>query len=199
MQSSRSSSSVPGANINLSDNTDFTADATRKFNAIKRIKNQRAPTAKPVILTQNANRNSKQAQVIIDAGIAWDSPLTPVQLAAIRSERALKEKQRLPPSARLHLQQQLTQQQQTIQVGGVATAATVVQQQQQQIIGGSTNLQPQQQQIIGSVVVSKGSVGGVVSTGSIIVSQATLVSAGVGLVSAPSAITSGVAPQVLYR
>uniref|UniRef100_A0A2P2I2P5 Helicase SRCAP-like n=2 Tax=Hirondellea gigas TaxID=1518452 RepID=A0A2P2I2P5_9CRUS len=222
---SSSKDSKESGKENSSESNDYNNDVGRRFAAIHRIKIQRAPTAKPVLVPQGTQRNPKHAEVLNDNNISWEAPLTPLQVATIRAEKQ-KDKQKTE-LARMQQQQQLLQihqqqqqlaqqqqqqQQQGVQASTGATAGTTIvqqqqqqpQQQQQHLVTAATVANLQQQQIIGSVVVSKGNV--VASSSNLIVSQATALgnASTVGIVSvaaaslgAATAATAPATPQVV--
>ena len=72
-------------------NQAFSQLLTVRFESMKSIANKRAPTTRPTLLSP-ANRNPKHAAVLAESGINYDSPLTPVEVAANRASRIAKEK-----------------------------------------------------------------------------------------------------------
>lgn len=179
---------------------------------MKRIKIQRAPASKPVIVSQGMQRNPKHLQALSDANIMWETPFTPQHVADNRAER-LKDKQKLDLARSQHhqllqLQQQqqqqqlAAQQQQQLQQQQVVGTGIV----QQQVVTAANVSNLQQQQIIGNVVVSKG---GIVNSsaaaggggGSIIVSQSAGGAVGIVSVAAASLATTAnnnnCSPQVV--
>nr|CAD7440363.1 unnamed protein product [Timema bartmani] len=65
----------------------------QRFDAIKGVSNKRTPTVKPLLANPSV-KNPKHAAVLAENNINIDCPLTPVEIAARRAERILKEKQK---------------------------------------------------------------------------------------------------------
>jgi E1A-binding protein p400 len=63
----------------------------KRFDAIRGISGRRTPTVKPVLVNPTI-RNPKHAAVLAEAGIQYDSPLSPVEVATRRAERISREK-----------------------------------------------------------------------------------------------------------
>lgn len=75
------------------NNGSFNQLYVQKFDTIKSVSNKRAPTVKP-LLVQPSMKNPKHMAVFVESGIAYDSPITPVEVATKRAERIAKEKQK---------------------------------------------------------------------------------------------------------
>lgn len=73
------------------NNSAFTQLMNTRFEAIRSISNRRTPTVKP-ILDNSEMKNPKHAEVLIDSGIDYDNPLSPIDVASRRAERIAKEK-----------------------------------------------------------------------------------------------------------
>ncbi|XP_046390170.1 helicase domino isoform X2 [Ischnura elegans] len=63
----------------------------KRFDAIRSISGRRAPNVKPVLVNPTI-RNPKHAAVLAEAGVSYDSPLSPVEVATRRAERISREK-----------------------------------------------------------------------------------------------------------
>lgn len=74
------------------NNSSLSQVMNSRFDAIRSVSNRRAPTVKP-LLVDPAMKNPKHAEVLADCSIDYDSPLTPVEVAAKRADRIAKEKQ----------------------------------------------------------------------------------------------------------
>ena len=107
------------------NNNACSAQFAARFETIKAIANKRTPTTQPV-LVNSTNRNPRHASVLADFSVNYDTPLSPVQVAANRAERILREKQRSQQAAAA--QAQLAAQQPVITA---ASAPQSIQQQQQ--------------------------------------------------------------------
>lgn len=68
--------------------------------------------------SSNGATNAKHAGVLLEAGISYDTPLNPVQVAAMRAERiAQKQKAAAAVAEQVQIQQQQQQQQQRLAPG----------------------------------------------------------------------------------
>jgi hypothetical protein len=123
------------------NNNAWSSQFSSRFETIKAIANKRTPTTKPLLVNPTL-RNPKHAAVLSESGVNYDSPLTPVQVAANRAERIQKEKQRNAAAAAAANAVAATQLQQSSQQQGQQQQAVIQgQQQPQQIL--------QQQQAVG--------------------------------------------------
>ncbi|XP_071446621.1 helicase domino isoform X2 [Hetaerina americana] len=99
----------------------------RRFDNIRLLSGRRTPSVKPVLVNPTI-RNPKHAAVLAEAGISYDNPLSPVEVATRRAERISREKlksaqvQSQVPSADQLAAQRLQQQQGK---GGVATGTAL--------------------------------------------------------------------------
>ncbi|KAI9564810.1 hypothetical protein GHT06_008551 [Daphnia sinensis] len=93
-------------------NNSFTTVWHQKFETLKSIFHKKAPTNRSMLTGSgaSANRNAtnaKHAQVLQEAGISYDTPLNPVQVAAVRAERiAQKQKAAVAMAEQVQVQQQ---------------------------------------------------------------------------------------------
>ena len=94
------------------NNNAWSAQFSTRFETIKAIANKRTPTTKP-LLVNSTQRNPKHASVLAEFSVSYDTPLSPVQVAANRAERILREKQR---TAQLAAHQPAAAQQ-SVQIG----------------------------------------------------------------------------------
>ena len=132
------------------NNNAWSSQFSSRFGTIKAIANKRTPTTKPLLVNPTL-RNPKHAAVLSESGISYDTPLSPVQVAANRADRIQRDKQRTAAAAAAAAntvvatqvvgQQQQQQQQQQPQV------VQVQQQQQQQQQQGQ--ILQQQQTVVG--------------------------------------------------
>lgn len=103
------------------NNNSFTSVWHHKFETLKSIVQKKAPTNRSILSggsgsTARGATNAKHAGVLQEAGISYDAPLNPVQVAAVRAERiAQKQKQAA---------EQQQQQQRLTATSSTATAAT---------------------------------------------------------------------------
>jgi hypothetical protein len=132
------------------NNNAWSAQFGSRFETIKAIANKRTPTTKPLVVNNATLRNAKHAAVLLESGVSYDSPLSPVQVATNRAERIQREKQRSAAAAAAaanalaatqHQQaaqpQQQAQQQQVIQV---QQQQPQILQQQQSVVGQATRV-----------------------------------------------------------
>lgn len=84
------------------NNNAWSSQFSTRFETIKAIANKRTPTTKP-LLVNSTQRNPKHASVLAEFSVNYDTPLSPVQVAANKAERILREKQR--SAAQLTIQQ----------------------------------------------------------------------------------------------
>ena len=146
------------------NNNAWSSQFASRFETIKAIANKRTPTTKP-LLVSSTQRNPKHASVLADFSVSYDTPLSPVQVAANRAERILRDKQRTQQAAaaqaQLAAQQPVavsSQQQQTIQQVRVSVAsasipvASAIQANPAQavVVGISQPVQQQQGQLVAS-------------------------------------------------
>jgi len=75
------------------NNNAFSNMFSGRFETIKSIANQRTPTTTPLLVNPTM-RNPKHAAVLAESGISYDTPLTPVQVAANRADRIQRDKAR---------------------------------------------------------------------------------------------------------
>nr|CAD7201270.1 unnamed protein product [Timema douglasi] len=99
----------------------------QRFDAIKGVSNKRTPTVKPLLANPSV-KNPKHAAVLAENNINIDCPLTPVEIAARRAERILKEKQKSAQASAAAAQALSAEQQLVLQR---------LQQQQQPLLAGS--------------------------------------------------------------
>ncbi|KAK7077901.1 hypothetical protein SK128_004066 [Halocaridina rubra] len=116
-----------------------------RFETIKSIAIKRTPTTKPPLIN-STYKNPKHAQVLGEAGIQYDSPLSPGQVAAKLAERFQRGKQKSQAAAELAQEQKLSQLQQQQQHQAQLTANQLQQQLQQQTQQGQSTSQTSQQQ-----------------------------------------------------
>jgi hypothetical protein len=119
------------------NNNAWSSQFSSRFETIKAIANKRTPTTKPLLVNPTL-RNPKHAAVLSESGISYDSPLSPVQVAANRAERIQREKQRSAAAAaaanavvatQSGQQQQQQQQQPVVQVQQQLQTQQILQQQ----------------------------------------------------------------------
>jgi E1A-binding protein p400 len=113
------------------NNTAWSAMYANRFESIKAVANKRSPTTKPLVVNPSM-KNSQHAIVLSEAGISYDSPLNPIQVAANRADRIQREKERTQQD-----QQQQLAQQRTAAAQAAAQAATSAAQQQTRIVTAS--------------------------------------------------------------
>merc|ERR1719220_341790 len=89
------------------NNNAFSAMFGGRFETIKALANKRTPSTKPLLVNPTM-RNPKHAAVLAESGISYDSPLTPVMVAANRADRTAKDKLRTAQAAQLAAQPTLT-------------------------------------------------------------------------------------------
>jgi len=82
-----------GALFKADNNNAFSSMFSGRFETIKNIANKRTPTTTPLLVNPTM-RNPKHAAVLAESGISYDTPLTPVQVAANRAERIQRDKAR---------------------------------------------------------------------------------------------------------
>merc|ERR1719318_1883447 len=82
-----------GALFKTDNNNAFSSMFSSRFETIKSIANKRTPTTTPLLVNPTM-RNPKHAAVLAESGISYDTPLTPVQVAANRAERIQRDKAR---------------------------------------------------------------------------------------------------------
>ena len=85
------------------NNNAFSAMFGGRFETIKALSNKRTPSTKPLLVNPTM-RNPKHAAVLAESGISYDSPLTPVMVAANRADRIAKDKLRTAQAAQLATQ-----------------------------------------------------------------------------------------------
>ena len=85
------------------NNNAFSAMFGGRFETIKALANKRTPSTKPLLVNPTM-RNPKHAAVLAESGISYDSPLTPVMVAANRADRIAKDKLRTAQAAQLATQ-----------------------------------------------------------------------------------------------
>ncbi|XP_064649340.1 helicase domino-like isoform X3 [Lineus longissimus] len=73
------------------NNGSITTLHTMRFDAAKSIAAKRVPTLRPTLVSPT-QKNPKHAAVLAESGVIYDTPLTPIQVAANRAERIAKEK-----------------------------------------------------------------------------------------------------------
>ena len=96
-----------GALYKADNNNAFSTMFGDRFELIKKLANKRAPSTKPLLVNPTM-RNPKHAAVLAESGISYESPLTPVMVAANRAERITREKLRSSQAAQLAAQPSLT-------------------------------------------------------------------------------------------
>jgi len=79
--------------LKADNNNAFGTLFSGRFETIKAIANKRTPTTKPLLVNPTM-RNPKHAQVLAESGITYDSPMSPIQVAANRAERIQRDKAR---------------------------------------------------------------------------------------------------------
>ncbi|XP_062544529.1 helicase domino isoform X2 [Armigeres subalbatus] len=180
-------------------NNSFIKLSNVKFENIKLAFSKKAPHAKQVTANPQM-KNPKHAAVLAEYGItAYDTPLTPVEIATRRAERISKEKQKsaVMMQGQEQQQQQLAQQQQQqqqqiqqqhqSQVQAVQQVQQVVQSQAhviQQQVSQQIQIQPHAQQHIATA-----GTGGQVQ-------QATIVVCAVGTSATPTVATLVQSPSI---
>lgn len=101
--------------ISEDNNLSFSQLCNQRFETIKQIANKRTPTLKHMFLG-TTSKNPKHIALLSESGIDFERPLTPLQVAANRSDRIQREKQKAAAdqqmAARQQLQQQIQQKQQ---------------------------------------------------------------------------------------
>ena len=119
------------------NNTSFTSVWHHKFETLKSIFQKKAPTNRSMLAScaggsagnasnSTANRhatNAKHALVLQEAGIAYDAPLNPVQVAAVRAERIVQKQKAAAALAEVQSQQQ--QQQRLANLSSAATGGAL--------------------------------------------------------------------------
>lgn len=94
------------------NNNSFSTVWHQKFETLKSIFHKKAPTNRSMLTGSSAaaNRsatNAKHALVLQEAGISYETPLNPVQVAAVRAERiAQKQKAAAAIAEQVQVQQQ---------------------------------------------------------------------------------------------
>merc|ERR1719350_2481445 len=96
-----------GALFKADNNNAFSNMLSSRFETIKALANKRTPSTKPLLVNPTM-RNPKHAAVLAESGISYDSPLTPVMVAANRADRIAKDKLRTAQAAQLAAQPTLT-------------------------------------------------------------------------------------------
>ncbi len=69
-----------------------------RFESMKAIGAKRSPTVR-LALANPASKNPKHAAVLMENGVAYDTPLTPPQVALVRADRIAKEKKQASQAA----------------------------------------------------------------------------------------------------
>jgi len=92
-----------GALFKADNNNAFSNMFSSRFETIKSLANKRTPSTKPLLVNPTM-RNPKHAAVLAESGISYDSPLTPVMVAANRADRIAKDKLRTAQAAQLAAQ-----------------------------------------------------------------------------------------------
>merc|ERR1719211_497048 len=82
-----------GALFKTDNNNAFSSKFCGRFETIKSIANKRTPTTTPLLVNPTL-RNPKHAAVLAESGIDYDSPVSPVQVAANRADRIQASKAR---------------------------------------------------------------------------------------------------------
>jgi len=75
-----------GALYRTDNNNAISSAFSSRFETIKSIANKRTPTTTPLLVNPTL-RNPKHAAVLAESGIDYDSPVSPIQVAANRAER----------------------------------------------------------------------------------------------------------------
>ena len=112
-----------GALFKADNNNAFSNMFSSRFDTIKSLANKRTPSTKPLLVNPTM-RNPKHAAVLAESGISYDSPLTPVMVAANRADRIAKDKLRTAQAAQLAAQPTLTTPALPTQPVAVTQAAT---------------------------------------------------------------------------
>ncbi len=137
-------------------NSTWTNLFSNRFEQIKAVANKRTPTTKP-LLVNPTQKNTKHAAVLAESGIAYESPLNPIKVAANRAERIQREKARSQESQQQQAQRaRLEHAQNAANVAQQTAAATAVRVQQQQQQQQQQQVTAQQQQQPHVVAVSSG-------------------------------------------
>ncbi|RWS30237.1 Helicase domino-like protein, partial [Leptotrombidium deliense] len=91
--STASKTRLPKTNCLLQQdgNASFSQLCNSRFDAIKLLSHKRTPTLKPLFINPTG-KNQKHIALLLENGITYEQPLTPVQVAANRAERIAKEK-----------------------------------------------------------------------------------------------------------
>ncbi len=98
--------------FSVDNNNSFSTVWHQKFETLKSIFHKKAPTNRSMLTGSSAaaNRsatNAKHALVLQEAGISYETPLNPVQVAAVRAERiAQKQKAAAAIAEQVQVQQQ---------------------------------------------------------------------------------------------
>merc|ERR1719348_2500100 len=82
-----------GALYRTDNNNAISSTFSSRFETIKSIANKRTPTTTPLLVNPTL-RNPKHAAVLAESGIDYDSPVSPVQVAANRADRIQASKAR---------------------------------------------------------------------------------------------------------
>lgn len=137
----------------LDKNNSWSSLFANRFETIKAVANKRSPTTKPLVVNP-AQKNTKHAAVLAECGITYESPLSPIQVAANRADRIQKEKQK---TAQEQAAAQINQQRvaaaqaaaNAVQQSAAATARVAIVQQQQ-------NQQNQQPAVVVGIPAQQG-------------------------------------------
>jgi E1A-binding protein p400 len=150
------------------NNSSFTTVWHQKFETLKSIFQKKAPTNRSMLSSGAAGRsssgatNAKHAGVLQDAGISYDTPLNPVQVAAMRAERiAQKQKAAAAMAEQAQLQQQQQQRLTTPAVVGVAAGSAPTPNSQNVAAGRVATVASPSVNTIGVAPVVAGSASGV--------------------------------------
>lgn len=76
------------------NNLSFTQLFAQRFETIRNVSKNRKPTVKP-LLVNSSLRNPKHAAILSECGINYDSPLSPLEVAANRAKRIQNERNAL--------------------------------------------------------------------------------------------------------
>merc|ERR1719350_1884812 len=75
-----------GALFKTDNNNAISTTFSSRFETIKAIANKRTPTTTPLLVNPTL-RNPKHAAVLAESGVDYESPVSPIQVAANRAER----------------------------------------------------------------------------------------------------------------
>ena len=76
---------------NQDKNYSFTSIVCQRHDGIKSVSNKKTPTTKPLCVNPSM-KNPKHVAVLAECGIQYDSPSSPMDVAARKAERIAKEK-----------------------------------------------------------------------------------------------------------